>query len=113
VDVPGALSSGVEGVGAKYLAIGGDDQGIVLAQFVVDFEDPGRLAKRKVVSSCVPCLSWDPAAKSRAPHRGERRSTLQARSPRSQGYQRRLSSRWSSALLGEHSLPPLAHGGPA
>ncbi len=45
MDVPGALFAGVEGVGAQYLAVGGDDQGVVVGDLLGDIRDAGWLAQ--------------------------------------------------------------------
>jgi hypothetical protein len=49
VDVPGAFGGGVEGFGTKDLSVGGDDQGVVIGEFVADLGDAVRLAQEKVV----------------------------------------------------------------
>jgi hypothetical protein len=122
VDVPGALGGGVEGIGAKYLAEGGDDQGVVMGELVADLGDPGRLTQGEVIGvgelgdgcagRAAPPAFPGIRLRDDEPHfvgRGDQTSQDLRREDRGtcEGYlQGDL-----SALLGEQVLPPLAHGG--
>ena len=122
MDVPGAFGGSVEGFGTQDLSVGGDDQGVVVGEFVADFGDAGRLAQEEVVGvgefgdwgslgSTSPALSrvWLRDHESHLVGRGDQ--TLQDGRREVWGTCEGNPQGVLSALLGEQVLPPLAHGG--
>jgi hypothetical protein len=49
VDVVGVVCGGVEGIGAQYLAVGGDDERVEGGEFVRQFGDAGGLFEVEVL----------------------------------------------------------------
>ena len=121
MDVPGAFGGGVEGIGTQDLPVGGDDQGLVMGEFVADIGDAGRLTQEEVVGvgefgdggragPSPPALStvW----------LGDHEPHLVGRGDQTPQDGRR--EVWGtcegdlqgvlSVVLGEQVLPPLAHG---
>jgi hypothetical protein len=121
VDVPGAFGGGVEGFGMQDLSVGGDDQGVVVGEFVTDLGDALRLAQEEVVGMgefgdggslglASPAFSsvWLRDHEPRLVGRGDQ--TLQDGRREVWGTCKGNLQRVLSALLGEQALPPLAHG---
>ena len=122
MDVPGAFGGSVEGFGMQDLSVGGDDQSIVIGEFVADLGDAVRLAQEEVVGvgefGDGGCPGPSPPALSTV-WLGDHEPHLVGRGDQSPQDGRR--EVWGtcegnpqgvlSALLGEQVLPPLAHGG--
>jgi hypothetical protein len=121
VDVPGAFGGSVEGFGTQDLSVGGDDQGVVIGEFVADSGDAGRLTQEEVVGvgefgdggslgPTSPAFSrvWLGDHEPHLVGRGDQTPQDGRREVRgtSEGYLQGV----LSALLGEQVLPPLAHG---
>src|SRR5918993_5014686 len=120
--VVGTLSGCEERIGAKDLAVGGDDQGVVGGEFVADLGDMGRLSQGKVVrvgksgdrsSYCLasPAFArvWLRDHQSYLVGRGEK--ALQDCRREVRGACESYPQDVPSALLCQQALPPLAHGG--
>ena len=122
MDVPGAFGGSVESFGTQDLSVGGDDQGVVMGEFVADLGDAVRLAQEEVVGvgefGDGGCRGLSPPAFSTV-WLGDHEPHLVGRGDQSPQDGRR--EVWGtcegnlqgvlSALLGEQVLPPLAHGG--
>src|SRR5215210_7554597 len=122
MDVPGTHAWGVEGIGTKDLAVGGDDQCVVTGELVAEFGDPGRLKQGEVVRECeFGDGGYCRPASSTTTRVGLRDNELYLVGGGEQAFQDgRREDRGTcegylqgvpSALLGEQVLPPLAHGG--
>ena len=49
MDVPGTFGGSVESFGMQDLSVGGDDQDVVIGEFIADLGDSSRLAQEEVV----------------------------------------------------------------
>ncbi len=121
MNVPGAFGGSVEGFGTQDLSVGGDDQGVVMGEFVADFGDAGRLTQEEVVGvgefgdggtfgPTSPAFSrvWLGDHEPHLVRRGDQTpqdGRREIRGPCEGNLQGVL-----SALPGEQVLPPLAHG---
>ena len=121
MDVPGAFGGSVESIGTKDLAVGGDDQRVVVGELVAEFGDPGRLTKGEIVREgefgdggyCRPASSTP----TRVGLRDNEPYLVGGGEQACQDGRRELGGTCEgylrgdlSALLGEEVLPPLAHG---
>src|SRR5215210_591127 len=122
MDVPGTHAWGVEGIGTKDLAVGGDDQCVVTGELGAEFGDPGRFKQGEVVRECeFGDGGYCRPASSTTTRVGLRDNELYLVGGGEQAFQDgRREDRGTcegylqgvpSALLGEQVLPPLAHGG--
>ena len=121
MDVPGSHGGGVEGIGTQDLTVGGDDQGVVMGEFVADIGDAGRLTQEEFVGSgefgdgCwgrpaapAPTGGW---LGDHEPHLvGRRDQTPQDGGREEWGTSEGNVQGALSALLGEQVLSPLTHG---
>jgi hypothetical protein len=121
VDVPGAFGGSVEGFGTQDLPVGGDDQDVVIGEFVTDLGDGVRLAQDEAVGmgELGDWGSLDPAspALSRVWLRDHEPHLVGRGDQTPQDGRREV---WGtcegdlqgvlSVVLGEQVLPPFAHG---